>query len=65
MGETLAELRAVPPPAEVQKHFGHLYGLMERFGNGEEMPYVSDAEFWVHQVGAELSLSECTFDLPG
>ena len=65
MGEILIELRAVRPPVEVRRHFDHLYGLMERFANGEEMPYISDAEFWVHQVTGEPSLSECTLDLPG
>jgi hypothetical protein len=65
MGETLADLRAVAPPVDVAEHFDHLYGLMERFADGEEMPYVSDAEFWVHQVTSEPSLSECIFDLPG
>ena len=65
MGETVPELRAVPPPETVQDDFDHLYGLMEQFAEGEEAPFTPTAEFWIHQVELkEPSLYHCTFALP-
>lgn len=60
---TVTELRVVPPPATIQRHFDHLYG-MEQFAKGEEAPFTSPEELWVHQVENEPSLYHCTFDLP-
>lgn len=68
MSETLAELRAIPPPEAIRFYFEGMYGLMEQFATGVEDPNAPPLDIfpgglWIHQVEPELSLVSCTFAL--